>query len=245
MLSVATDDINERLNSLIKGERVVARIDQNVVYRSLIEEPANIYSLLLMAGYLKAVQRELQLDGTYLCEIEIPNKEIAAVYKSEILSRMVQNGAMRRSTADKIAESLYSNNYDLLQNALMEYMHNSMSFYDAGSEGFYHGLTLGLVALMDNQYRIKSNRESGEGRFDLGLFPRENKYPGIIMEFKWGKDLSEADLLNLSVEALEQIRNKDYAREMNNLEINEIVKIGAAFSGKNVKVVSSIDGKIV
>ena len=245
VLSVATDDINERLNSLIKGERVVARIDQNVVYRSLIEEPANIYSLLLMAGYLKAVQRELQLDGTYLCEIEIPNKEIAAVYKSEILSRMVQNGAMRRSTADKIAESLYSNNYDLLQNALMEYMHNSMSFYDAGSEGFYHGLTLGLVALMDNQYRIKSNRESGEGRFDLGLFPRENKYPGIIMEFKWGKDLSEADLLNLSVEALEQIRNKDYAREMNNLEINEIVKIGAAFSGKNVKVVSSIDGKIV
>lgn len=240
VLSVATEDINEKLNNLLNYERVVARIDQNVVYRSLIDEPANIYSLLLVAGYLKAAKRDLQLDGTYLCEIEIPNKEIAAVYKSEILSRMVQNGAMRQSTADKIAESLYSNKHTLLQNALVEYMRNSMSFYDAGTEGFYHGLTLGLVALMDNQYCVKSNREAGDGRFDLGLFPRENKYPGIIMEFKWKKDLSEDDLLQLAEEALVQIDDKDYTRDMIDLKINGIVKIGAAFSGKNVKVASMI-----
>ena len=67
----------------------------------------------------------------------------------------------------------------------MEYMNNSMSFFDAGSEGFYHGLTLGLVALLDNHYIIKSNRESGDGRFDIRLFPRDLRYPGIIMEFKW------------------------------------------------------------
>ena len=153
---------------------------------------------------------------------------------------MVQNGAMRQSTADKIAESLYSNKHTLLQNALVEYMRNSMSFYDAGTEGFYHGLTLGLVALMDNQYCVKSNREAGDGRFDLGLFPRENKYPGIIMEFKWKKDLSEDDLLQLAEEALVQIDDKDYTRDMIDLKINGIVKIGAAFSGKNVKVASMI-----
>ncbi|MBO6283962.1 MAG: PD-(D/E)XK nuclease domain-containing protein, partial [Pseudobutyrivibrio sp.] len=238
VLSVATDDINDRLNSLLKEEKVVAKIDQNVVYRSLIDEPANIYSLLMMAGYLKTTKRALQLDGTYLCEIEIPNKEIAAVYKIEIISRMVQTGAIRQSTADKIAESLYSNNHDLLQNALMEYMHNSMSFYDAGAEGFYHGLTLGLVALMDNQYRIKSNRESGVGRFDLGLFPRQSGHPGIIMEFKWEKNLVKADLVKLAEEALEQINDRDYACEMKDLKIDKIVKIGIAFSGKNVEVVS-------
>ena len=86
VLRVATDDITERLYDLLQGERVVARIDQNVVYRSLAEDPANIYSLLLVAGYLKTPKKELQADGSYLCEVSIPNREIAAVYKSEILS---------------------------------------------------------------------------------------------------------------------------------------------------------------
>ena len=70
--------------------RVIARIDQNVVYRSLAEDPANIYSLLLVAGYLKVPKKDLQADGSYLCEVSIPNKEIAAVYKNEILSHLLQ-----------------------------------------------------------------------------------------------------------------------------------------------------------
>ena len=63
-------------------------------------------------------------------------------------------------------------------------MEELKEWYDGGTEGFYHGLVLGLIALMDNQYRIKSNRESGDGRYDIAMFPREKKYPGIIMEFK-------------------------------------------------------------
>ena len=111
VLRVATDDITERLYDLLQGERVVARIDQNVVYRSLAEDPANIYSLLLVAGYLKTPKKELQADGSYLCEVSIPNREIAAVYKSEILSHFLQTGAITRTTANKIAESLYANDY--------------------------------------------------------------------------------------------------------------------------------------
>lgn len=87
VLKIATDDITEKLYSLLQDEKVVARIDQNVVYRSIAEDPANIYSLLLVAGYLKTPKKELQMDGSYLCEVSIPNREIAAVYKTEILSR--------------------------------------------------------------------------------------------------------------------------------------------------------------
>lgn len=154
VLKVATEDITERLYSLLQGERVIARIDQNVVYRSLSEDPANIYSLLLVAGYLKTPKKELQADGSYLCEVSIPNREIAAVYKSEVLSHLLQIGAITRTTANKIAESLYANDYKNLQKAIAEYMDKSVSFYDAGAEGFYHGLVLGLIALMDNQYKI-------------------------------------------------------------------------------------------
>lgn len=236
VLTIATDDITERLYALLRGERVIARIDQNVVYRSLAEDPANIYSLLLVAGYLKTPKKELQADGAYLCEVSIPNKEIAAVYKSEILSHLMQIGAIIRTTANMIAESLYANDIKKLQKAISEYMNKSISFYDAGAEGFYHGLTLGLIALLDNQYRIKSNRESGDGRYDISLIPREKKYPGIIMELKWKSGLDEVELEKLSTEALNQIDEKRYELELKEEGIENIIKLGIAFSGKKVVI---------
>ena len=236
VLRVATDDITERLYDLLQGERVVARIDQNVVYRSLAEDPANIYSLLLVAGYLKTPKKELQADGSYLCEVSIPNREIAAVYKSEILSHFLQTGAITRTTANKIAESLYANDYKKLQSAIEEYMDKSISFFDGGAEGFYHGLMLGLIALMDNQYKIKSNRESGDGRFDVSLIPREKRYPGIILELKWKEKLSDVELEKWSNESLKQIGELRYDSEMKEDGITEILKFGIAFSGKKVCV---------
>ncbi len=236
VLKTATDEITERLYALLQGERVVARIDQNVVYRSLAEDPANIYSLLLVAGYLKTPKKELQGDGAYLCEVAIPNKEIASVYKNEILSHLLQIGAITRTTANKIAESLYTSDWKRLQTAIAEYMNKSISFYDAGAEGFYHGLVLGLIALMDNQYKIRSNRESGDGRYDISLFPREKKYPGIIMELKWKNGLDEEELKSLAKDALLQIENKKYDSEMREEGIENILKLGIAFSGKRVSV---------
>ena len=189
VLKVADEDITEKLYSLIRGGKVLARIDQNVVYRSLTEDPTNIYSLLLVAGYLKTTIKELQADGSYLCQVSIPNKEIASVYKSEILAHLMKIGAVSRTTADKIAESLFLNDYVKLEKAISEYMDKTISFYDTASESFYHGMILGLISMMDNQYKIKSNRESGKGRFDIGLIPRDDKYPGMIMELKWKKIL--------------------------------------------------------
>ena len=236
VLKVATDDITERLFALLQGENVIVRIDQNVVYRTLSENSDNIYSLLLVAGYLKTPKRELQMDGSYLCEVSIPNKEIAAVYKSEILSHLLHIGAITRTTANKIAESLYAKDYKKLQKALAEYMDKSISFYDAGAEGFYHGLMLGLIALMDNQYKIKSNRESGDGRYDISLIPREQRYPEIIMELKWEKNLRSEELDMLASEALNQIDEKRYDTEIIDEGVADMLKFGIAFSGKKVSV---------
>ena len=130
ILRIATDDIIEKLYSLLQGSRTIARIDQNVVYRSLIDNPENVYSLLLTAGYLKAPIKQLQADGTYLCEVAIPNKEIASVYKNEILSHLMQIGAISRTTSNKIAESIYANNWKQLQSAIEEYLNQSISYYD-------------------------------------------------------------------------------------------------------------------
>ena len=119
-------------------------------------------------------------------------------------------------------------------------MDKSISFFDGGAEGFYHGLMLGLIALMDNQYKIKSNRESGDGRFDVCLIPREKRYPGIILELKWTAKLSESELDKWANEALEQIDKLRYDSEMKEDGITDILKFGIAFSGKKVKIADVI-----
>ncbi len=236
VLKTSTDDISEKLESLLLGQNVVARIDQNVVYRSLAEDPANIYSLLLVAGYLKTVRKTLQGDGTWICEVSIPNREIAVVYKNEILSHLMRIGVMGRATANKIAESLYALDFHKLQDGIGEYMKRSVSFYDSSAEGFYHGLILGMVALMDNQYKVRSNRESGDGRYDISLIPRTSQYPGIIMELKAGRSLDELALDRLAKEALHQIGERKYEAEMKEEGISDILKLGITFSGKNVRI---------
>ena len=120
--------------------------------------------------------------------------------------------------------------------AIAEYMDKSISFYDAGAEGSYHGLVLGLIALMDNQYKITSNRESGDGRYDISLMPREQRYPGIIMELKWNSNLNAEDLERLAEDALAQINEKRYNSEMMQEGVEHILKLGIAFSGKKVKI---------
>lgn len=236
VLKTSTYDVKEKLRILLQGECVVAKIDENVVYRLLTREPANIYCLLLVAGYLKVHNKELQGDGTWLCNVSIPNREIASVYKSEIMSYLMQAGALGTTTANKIAESLYALDFNGLHDGIEEYMKKSISFYDSGAEGFYHGLILGLVALMDNKYLIKSNRESGDGRYDISMTPRDIRYPGIIMELKAKKSLDDASLDVLSMAALEQIEDKGYDAQMREHGITNILKLGIAFSGKKVKI---------
>lgn len=117
VLKIATDDIKEKLYGLLQGEKVIARIDQNVVYRSLNEDPANIYSLLLVAGYLKTPRKELQMDGTYLCEVSIPNKEIAAVYKNEILLYLP---CKKRNEGKMTAKQQIRKKYKTLRNEMSD-----------------------------------------------------------------------------------------------------------------------------
>ena len=119
---------------------------------------------------------------------------------------------------------------------MAEYLDKSISFYDGGAEGFYHGLMLGLIALMDNQYKIKSNRESGDGRYDICMIPREKRYPGILFELKWEKNLEEEDINLLAAEALQQITTLKYDADMREDGITDILRFGIAFSGKKVRV---------
>ena len=235
ILGEATEDIYKRLNALLQGESFLTYIDTGVIYPQIKNNPSSVYSFLLVAGYLKVVKSDSAFGGDFMCEVALPNKEITFVYNKEILGKL--NNIIPQATAIAIQEAIYSGNGEILQEQLRKLLIQSVSCYDTAGENFYHGLVLGLCAMLDNRYIITSNRESGEGRYDISLCPKDSKMPGIIIELKAEKDADEKELKELAKAALKQIIDKKYDTEMQTKGIKTIIKYGVAFSGKHVEIV--------
>lgn len=230
IIATATDDISEGLYKLLSGDKITTYIDTSVIYPEVQNNPYNIYSFLLVAGYLKTVSIYPQNDGNFMCDVAIPNKEIAFVYDKEVLNKTNQNGI-----SISISQAIFSNDEEKLQSLLESFMLKSISSIDGANESFYHGMMLGLCAVLGNRYQVRSNRESGLGRFDIQLSPLTKGLPGFIFEFKHTRD-PNVDLDSLAEKALSQIDEKKYEVEMKDKCIASIIKIGIAFRGKHAVV---------
>lgn len=230
IIQTATPEITKDLYKLLCGEKIAAYIDTGVIYPEVQNNPYSIYSFLLVAGYLKVANIYPQSDGNFMCDVAIPNKEITFVYKKEVLNRTNQN-----SLAISISQAIFSKDTQKLQSLLEDFMVKSISSIDGANEGFYHGMMLGLCAILGNRYKIRSNRESGLGRFDIQLMPLTKGMPGFIFEFKHTKD-EHADLSALADSALQQIEAKKYDTELRDNGVNSIISIGIAFRGKSAVV---------
>lgn len=230
IIQTATPEITKDLYKLLCGEKIAAYIDTGVIYPEVQNNPYSIYSFLLVAGYLKVANIYPQSDGNFMCDVAIPNKEITFVYEKEVLNRTNQN-----SLAISISQAIFSKDTQKLQSLLEDFMVKSISSIDGANEGFYHGMMLGLCAILGNRYKIRSNRESGLGRFDIQLMPLAKGMPGFIFEFKHTKD-EHADLSALADSALQQIEAKKYDTELRDNGVNSIISIGIAFRGKSAVV---------
>ena len=235
IIAQATPAIMENLRRLMQGASVTTYVDTGVIYPEVKRNPSSIYSFLLVAGYLRCTEMIPQDDGNFMCRVSIPNKEISFVYAREIISRL--NTVSAESTAAAIQQAIFEKDTNRLQQNISAYLTESISVYDAGSEAFYQGLMIGLCAILNHRYAVRSNREAGLGRFDIQLFPMDHQLPGFIFELKASK--KEAGGLDaLAAKALEQIREKQYITEMKALGIKEIILIGIAFRGKEVALIS-------
>lgn len=230
IIKTATPEITEDLYKLLCGEKIAAYIDTGVIYPEVQNNPYSIYSFLLVAGYLKVANIYPQSDGNFMCDVAIPNKEITFVYEKEVLNRTNQN-----SLAISISQAIFSKDTQKLQALLEDFMVKSISSIDGANEGFYHGMMLGLCAILGNRYKIRSNRESGLGRFDIQLMPLTKGMPGFIFEFKHTKD-EHTDLSALADSAMQQIEAKKYDTELRDNGVNSIISIGIAFRGKSAVV---------
>ena len=230
IIKTATPEINENLYKLFCGNTVTTYVDTSVIYPEVQSNPNSIYSFLLVTGYLKVAEIYPQNDGNYMCDVAIPNKEILYVYEKEVLNRTNQN-----NVSISIHQAIFSKDTSKLQSLLEDFMLKSISTMDGASEAFYHGMMLGLCAVLGSQFKVRSNRESGLGRFDIELLPMVKGIPGFIFEFKHTKDIN-ADLDSLANSALKQIEDMKYDTELNDFGVKDIVKIGIAFRQKSAVV---------
>jgi len=233
VLAEADEEIYHRLASLVNGETITTYIDTGVIYPQIKKNPSTIYSFLLVTGYLKAVKTTLSFNGDFMCEISLPNREIALVYHKEILQKF--ETMIPQSTAIAVQEAIFSGDNRKLKTQIQTLLMESVSSFDTAGENFYHGFMLGLCALLGGFF-VTSNRESGEGRYDIQLKPVKKGLPGIIIELKAEKNGTEESLKQLSETALKQIQEKQYDTELRTAGVEAIYKYGVAFCGKRVEV---------
>ncbi|MCI7145037.1 MAG: AAA family ATPase [Clostridiales bacterium] len=233
IISEADKEIYEKLTSLVNGETITTYIDTGVIYPQIKNNPSTIYSFLLVTGYLKVLKTTPAFNGDFMCEVSLPNREISMVYHKEILQKL--NNIIPQPAAISIQEAIFSGDKEKLQRQIQTLLTQSVSSFDTAGENFYHGFMLGLCALLGGSF-ISSNRESGDGRYDIQLKPTRKNLPGILIELKAEKNCTEEQLKMLSKKALQQIIDKKYDVELTAAGVETIYKYGVAFSGKKVEI---------
>ena len=217
-------DVKESLEDLFNGENVEEVITGNSDLSSLLSYH-DIWELLLFSGYLTI---DKKIDKK-LYSLRLPNREIKELFKDEFIDI-----SFGESQFIKTMESLKRNKLEDFEKNLQKILLNSTSYQDTKNEDFYHGLILGMTLYLDSQYYVTSNKESGLGRYDVTIEPKNKNNKGYILEFKVTKN--EEDLEKEAKQAIEQIISKKYDVSLKERGIKDIIILGVAFCGKLVKV---------
>ncbi|KYM44385.1 AAA family ATPase [Fusobacterium necrophorum] len=227
MAGRAGSSVFQKLEILFQQKTITQRINKGSDFHDLVNMD-EVWQLFLHSGYLTVDDKEQE----NMYELRIPNKEVHSFFQESFIQKFLGN----YTTFHSLIRSLENGKVEELEQALGEILLSSVSHFDLSkeSEKFYHVFIIGLVAILQERYYIKSNRESGEGRYDLSLEPRDRRKVGLLLEFKVAN--SEGELDKKAKEALEQIESKKYATEMKERDILNILGLGIAFYGKKVKI---------
>lgn len=236
VLTKGGEYIKEEMETLLKGEELIKIVNEDVVMDEIYSSTENIWSFLLFSGYLKVVKQETKI-GRIHCNLKIPNLEVKYIYEEIISSWFKEN--ISNEKFNIMLKSLTSGDIETFENIFAEFVYRSMSYFDAGgeeSEKVYHAFVLGMLIALSEDYEVKSNRESGLGRYDVMLIPKDKNKKGIVFEFKKVNIYKKEDLQKAAEAALKQIKDKNYRQELLDREINNIIELGIAFEGKNILI---------
>lgn len=246
LIQTASGEIKERMEELLQGRQIVVTFDEQIVFDQLGRNENAIWSLLLASGYLKAEQVEYRgLIREPWYHLSITNLETASMFSGMFKGWF----GMTQTSYNRFVKALFQGDVDAMNYYMNEVSVATFSFFDTGKEGgkdseperFYHGFVLGLLADQAEQYEIRSNRESGFGRYDVMMIPKNQKNTdglAFILEFKVRNPGKEKSLEETVQTALEQIETKQYDAELlaRGIEKERIRHYGFAFDGKQVLI---------
>ena len=246
LLENANDNMKDILKDFLNGKTYEAIINTNIVYPDINGDEDTLLSFLVLTGYLKAEDIQYE-EGMCVGNLSIPNKEISIVYKKEILNQI--KDFVSSKLVLNLRRAIMNGKGEFFSKLLNDLIYNSISYMDA-HEDYYHGIMLGICALFSETHYLESNRESGEGRFDLMLEPKNNKYPAVIMEFKVAdkkkisalkkeediKNVREIELQKASEIAIKQIESNNYKAKLKERGIEKIYCHGIGFLGKYANI---------
>lgn len=246
LIQTASGEIKEKMEELLQGRQIVVTFDEQIVFDQLGRNENAIWSLLLASGYLKAEQVEYRgLIREPWYHLSITNLETASMFSGMFKGWF----GMTQTSYNRFVKALFQGDVDAMNYYMNEVSVATFSFFDTGKEGgkdseperFYHGFVLGLLADQAEQYEIRSNRESGFGRYDVMMIPKNQKNTdglAFILEFKVRNPGKEKSLEETVQTALEQIETKQYDAELlaRGIEKERIRHYGFAFDGKQVLI---------
>lgn len=216
--------LRNEFEQLMNGQSIIKDIKAELTYREM-DNINNIYSFLLLTGYLKAIN-DL---GDHRYELVIPNREVYEIYRQSFMSYFRDYASARKNT---LYQELISGNEASVNEILNDILMRSISYYD-NQESFYHGFLVGLL----NDHEVISNREAGDGRFDLCILPDSILGTVVIIECK--HSLSDDDLIEDAVDGAKQIADRNYFGEKRFKKYAHAVGYGISFNKKQCYVVKT------
>ena len=219
----------EELEKLVLGDSIEKLIDEQLSFQYLDNNPDALWNLLLMAGYLKPSDSR-RTDQGVLATLAIPNREVRNLYR-QIIEQWLSNG-YGVNWYNEFITSLLEGKITEFKAHLEKVLFQIVSCHDMSTEpeAFYHGLLLGFLSSLSQTHEVKSNRESGLGRFDILIIPKNLNQSGIVMELKIKGE--KETLENCAQRALDQIEQKKYTEELKQRGITQTIQIGIGFDGK-------------
>ena len=229
-------DLRPHMEALIRGEAVTVRLSEHLVFADLDRDETAVLNLLYFAGYLRAgVPRQEGRVFTY--DLSIPNYEIAEAYLDTVSSWLRND--LQGDLREPLLGALLEGDVLTFEEQLSDFALRVFSFYDADrtrSEHFYHAFLLGLLVRLDTRYVIRSNMESGHGRYDICLIPRDPSRKGVVIEIK-SPNLRRGETLEQALTAaVAQMAQQKYDTELSAHGVRDVLRLAVAVSGKDVRV---------
>jgi len=227
--------VKEKIEQLLRDEEIEVPINLETVIVGIEKNEENIWGLLLGTGYLKVTEVVDLAHGIY--KVKIPNYEIKFLFQNII--REWFNDKVIGNNLNTILKDLVTLNLKEFEKKFQVLVRQMFSFMDVGentAENFYHAFVLGMLVGLKDNYYVKSNRESGFGRYDIMLEPKDKNGNSFVMEFKVLEDAEEKTIEDTIENAKKQIKERRYSEDLEERGYTNITKMVFAFKGKEVKM---------